>query len=172
MNKSVTTTVEIIKLDKLKMHALLLPDAVLIQLNEGEEKGKYNQRAIINIQDKVEWQGGVVVLGVGYGYITLSQARMKVLDVLEGDKVTITLTKDDSKYGHQFPKELEAVLNQDELAKKRFEGLTPGKQRTIIYYINQPKSEEKRIERSILYMNNLKTAPIGQETMRHLMGKE
>lgn len=172
MSASIKTTVEIIKLDKLKMHALLIPDIILIQLNEGEEKGKYNQRAIVSIQDKVEWQGGVVVLGEGFGYITLSQARMKILDVIEGDEIEITLTKDNSKYGHQFPKELEAVLNQDELAKKRFEGLTPGKQRTIIYYINQPKSEEKRIERSIQYMNNLKKAPIGKETMRHLMGKE
>lgn len=172
MNKSITTSVEIIKIEKLNMHALLIPGEVLIELKDGKASGKYNQRVIVSISDKINWQGGIVVYGEGNGYITISKARMNSINVKEFDSITISLTKDTSKYGHHFPEELEAILNQDEIARARFEGLTPGKQRTIIYYINQPKSEEKRIERSLLYMRNLKNTPVGKETMRDLMRKE
>lgn len=163
---------EIFYLTKLKMHYLEVSSAILTELNEGQENGKFNQRVIINVNEKVEWQAGIVALGEGKGYITLSKARMKTLDVHLGDNLTFTLTKDTSEYGHEFPRELEEVLRQDPEAKHRFETLSQGKQRTIIYYILQVKSSDKRIERSLLFMNNLKRCPIGMETMRLLFGKE
>ena len=162
----------ITKVDKLNMFCFLIADEHLIQLNNGEEKGRYNQRVIINVNNQLSWQGGVVVFGDGYGYITLSKARMKQLDKVEGETVQLELTKDDSKYGHEFPIELQEIFAQDSDAKKRFDALTPGKHRTTIYYILQNKSSEKRIEKSVEYMRNLKNAPHGKETMRMILKGE
>lgn len=157
--------------DKLRMSCVLIPDDILIVLNNGQEKGRYNQRVIIRINDQLEWQGGVVAFGDGYGYVTLSKARMKQLDVVVGENVRVSLSKDHSEYGHEFPIELQEIFRQDTEAKQRFEGLTPGKQRTIIYYILQNKQSDKRIEKSLFYMENLKLAPKGKETMRMIFGK-
>ncbi len=159
------------KLDSLKMCCLLIPDATLIALNNNESKGRYNQRVLVTVNDTITWQGGIVVYGEGFGYVTFSKARMKQLNVLEGDTVSVELQKDTSEFGHEFPEELEIVLAQDPEAKKRFADLTPGKQRTIIYYILQAKGSDKRIERSVLYMRNLVLCPLGKETMPMIMKK-
>lgn len=157
--------------DKLRMYCVLIPDDVLIELNDGQEKGRYNQRVIICVNQQIEWQGGVVAYGDGYGYVTLSKARMKQLDVVEGETVQVMLRKDTSEYGHEFPVELQEIFRQDAEARQRFEALTPGKQRTVIYYILQSKSSDKRIEKSLFYMENLKMAPKGKETIRMIFGK-
>jgi hypothetical protein len=170
MHSEFKTTIEY--LDKLKLHILLIPGEVLTQSNDNLEKGKFNQRFVIQLDGKVEWQGGVVALGEGNGYITVSSARMKQLDVERYDEVHVKLTKDKSEFGHEFPQALAEIFRQDIAIEKRFKDLAPGKQRTIIYYINQPKSLEKQIERAWLYMTNLMKLPEGKETMKGLFGKE
>jgi uncharacterized protein YdeI (YjbR/CyaY-like superfamily) len=67
---------------------------------------------------------------------------------------------------------LQEIFRQEPHIEKRFRLMSPGKQRTIIYYINQPKSPDKQIERAWLYMENLMKLPEGKETMRALMGKK
>lgn len=163
---------EIYYLHSLKLHYLEVSSEALSALNDNQEIGKFNQRVIIKVNDKIEWQAGIVALGEGKGYITLSKARMKELGVQLEDKVNFTLTKDHSEYGHEFPLELQEVFTQDPEARSRFTALSPGKQRTLIYYILQVKSSDKRIERSLLFMRNLKACPPGKETMRILFGKE
>lgn len=163
-----TTTIS--RVEKLKMYCILVPESLLIELNDGLEKGRYNKRVIVSVNKTIEWQGGLVAFGNGLGYIALSKERLAKLKAEEGDTISVELQKDYSKYGHEFPDELKEVLAQDEQAKKRFDGLTPGKQRTIIYYILQNKSSDKRIEKSLLFMENLKLCPIGKETMRLLFG--
>lgn len=158
--------------DKLKLHYLEISPGVLLFLNNGNEKGKFNQRVIIKVDNKVEWQAGIVALGEGKGYVTISKDRMKKLDKHLGDTVSIKLEKDDSEHGHEFPIELNELLKQDPDAKFRFDGLSPGKKRAIIYHILQVKSSDKRIERSIQFMKNIKRCPVGQETMSVLFGKE
>lgn len=161
---------EIGHLEKLKMHYLEIPGKVLLELNGNEEKGKFNQRVIVKVNDKVEWQGGIVALGEGKGYITISKARMKELDVHNKEKVHLVLSKNTSEYGIDFPEELMYILDQDPEAKKRFEALTIGKRRTILYYIVQAKGIDRRIERALLYMNNLKKCTPGKETFRMIFG--
>jgi hypothetical protein len=159
-------------LEKLKLHYLEISGEDLAALNNGEEQGKFNQRVVISFPNSLSWQGGVVALGEGKGYITISKARMKTLDLHEGDKVSFSLTKDTNEYGHELPIEFQEVLIQDPEARERFHAMAPGKQRTVIYYINQVKNSDKRIERSLEYMENLKKCPPGKETMRGIFGKE
>lgn len=158
------------RVEKLKMYCILVPEDLLIELNDGLEKGRYNQRVIVSINQTIEWQGGLVAFGKGLGYIALSKERLKKLNAKEGDTIEVELQKDYSKYGHEFPEELKEVLAQDQQAKQRFDALTPGKQRTIIYYILQNKTSDKKIEKSLFFMHNLKLCPVGKETMRQLFG--
>ena len=74
-------TVEIKYLEKLKLHYLEVSTEVLTQLNDNNEKEKFNQRIIINVQEKIKWQAGIVALGDGKGYVTRSEARMKILNL-------------------------------------------------------------------------------------------
>jgi antitoxin component of MazEF toxin-antitoxin module len=170
MTQSFTSKVDY--LEKLKLHHLTVSDEVLTSTDDGSSKSIYNQRFIITVNNAVTWRGGTVALGNQSAYITISKERMKQLDVHVGDEVKVTIEKDQSKYGFEVPEEFEEVLRQDEDAKKRFDQLRMGLQRAIIYLVIQYKTVDKRIEKSMFFMENLKNAPIGNENMRHILGKE
>ena len=44
--------------------------------------------------------------------------------------------------------------------------------RAIIYLVIQIKSSDKKIEKSIFFLENLKRAQKGEETMHHVLGKD
>lgn len=160
-------------LDKLRLHYITVDEAVLLQFFTSEDSGShFNQRFRIWINDSVTWQGGTVNLGNHQSYISFSGARMKQIGVAKGDTVSVTLERDYSEYGFDVPEEFEELLRQDTQAKERFEKLSMGTRRAIIYMIIQLKSSEKRLQKSIFLMGNLKRAPVGNETMRHIIGKE
>jgi hypothetical protein len=158
-------------LSNLRLHFLIIPSEILTTINKGEEKGKFNQRVIVRVNDTIEWQGGIVALKDGDGYISFSGSRMKKLGLERFDEVNVELKLDDSEFGHEFPEELEELFIQDPAVKERFQMMTKGKQRTIIYYILQAKSSDKRLERTVLYMNNLKLIAPGKETMSAILRK-
>lgn len=159
-------------LSNLRLHYLIIPSEILVKLNNGEEKGKFNQRVIVRVNDAIEWQAGIVALRDGDGYVAFSSARMKKINADRYDEVQVDIVLDQSVYGHEFPLELAELFKQDPNAKTRFELMTKGKQRTIIYYISQAKSSDIRLERCILYMNNLNKIAPGKETMKAIFSKE
>lgn len=169
---SATFTSKIAFLDKLNMAYLTVTDECLRELLRVEDPLLYNQRFHVTVNDTVTWQAGTVSLGNNAAYITFSKARMKTVGVDVGDTVTVFLEKDTSEYGFDVPIEFEEVLRQDEVANARFLSLPKGARRGIIYLVLQIKSSDKRIEKSIFYLENLKRAPEGKITMRHLLGKE
>ncbi len=157
----------------LNLHYVEVSSFVLKQLGK-PDKVHLNQRVWIQINDfqKDKWQGGIVALGGGDGYITVSQARMKKFKIHFGEEVAVHLQKDDSEYGVEVAPEFLAVLDSDEEAKIRFDKLTKGFQRYLLYYTIQVKSPEKRIERALLLLNNLKKIVPGKETMKELLRKD
>ncbi|GAB5417734.1 MAG: hypothetical protein Crog4KO_25170 [Crocinitomicaceae bacterium] len=160
-------------LEKLRLHYISISENVLRQHQSKEDTGSlYNQRFEITLNDSITWKAGSVSLGDKLAYITVSKARMKKLQVDAGDTVSVQLKKDTSKYGMDVPEEFEEFLRQDEYAKNRFESLTMGLQRAVIYVVAQVKSSQKRIDKTVFLMDNLKKAPVGKETMRHILGKE
>lgn len=156
----------------LNLHYICLTVQTMALLNGKFERGKYNKRVWIEINNSIKWQGGIVALGDGEGYITVSAARMKKLDVHFGEEVNVSLLPDDSEYGMEMAKEFEAVLVHDPESNERFLKLKKSLQRYMLYYVIQVKSSEKRLERTILLLNNLKNTPIGQENFRRILGKE
>ena len=66
------------------------------------------------------------------------------------------LKSDDSKYGLPMPEEFQEVLNQDPDGDRYFHALTPGKQRTMLYYIGKVKDIDRRIHTSLIFVEHLK----------------
>lgn len=164
-------TSKIYKLEKLKLFYVEVPTKIIEALSGEFQKGKLNHRVVIQLNSKISWQGGIVALGDGIGYITISTARMKKLDIHLNDVVEIKLEKDTSKYGFDMPEELDELLKQDIEGYIRFEKLKPSIQRYIIYYIIQVKSSEKRLERALTLINNLKLTNEGNEDFKSILGK-
>ncbi len=54
------------------------------------------------MNETIQKQAGIVVLGEGKGYVTLSKARMKILNVNlkinPGDTVSLTINKNTSEF--------------------------------------------------------------------------
>lgn len=167
-NNCVTYKSKIYKLEHLVgMHYFEVPVDVIEKLG-----GKFKMRLLCTINGKLTFQGGIVALGNGNGYISINAARLKKLGLKFKDEVSVTLKKDESKYGMAMPEELKELLDQDEEGMRRFKMLPPGKQRYIIYYVGMVKSSQKRIDRAILLITNLKKTKEGKESFREMLGLE
>jgi len=153
------------RLDKLKLNYIEIPVSIVEQMG-----GKFKIRLLCSVNGTEAFQGGLVALGEGKGYITLNTKRMKELGLIIGDWVEVELNPDNSKYGMPVPEELEELLRQDPEGERRFEMLTAGRQRYIIHYINQVKSSHLRINRALLLIGNLKKLPEGNEDFRKMLG--
>jgi Bacteriocin-protection, YdeI or OmpD-Associated/Domain of unknown function (DUF1905) len=152
----------------LGVHYLEVPSDIVQRLG-----GKISVRVLCSVNDCDPFQSGLVALGYGNAYITINSKRMKQLRLKVGDEIQVVLEKDTSAYGMELPEELSALLEQDEEALKRFNGLSPGKQRYIIYYVSQVKNSQLRIDRAISLMSNLKRLPDnGKESFREMLGLE
>ncbi|HLP14280.1 MAG TPA: YdeI/OmpD-associated family protein [Flavobacteriales bacterium] len=152
-------------LKHLSSHYFELPPAIIKKLG-----GKMSIRLICTINKKISWQCGPMALGNGSAYITISAKRMKEIGVKPGDKIHVSLVKDESKYGMEVPAELLEVLKQDNEGKKRFDAMAMSKQRYVIQYVLAVKSSNLRIERSLLLIENLKKLKPGKESLREMMG--
>jgi hypothetical protein len=149
-----------------EMHYLEVPPDVIQQLG-----GSLKVRLLCTVNKKLTFPCGPIALGNGSGCISINKNRMKELGVRFKDEVQVSLVKDPSKYGMEMPEELSELLKQDKEGARRFKLLPPGKQRYIIYYVNQVKSSQLKINRAILLIENLKKTKIGKESFREMLGK-
>ena len=129
-------------------------------------------RLVCTLNHKISFQCGLVSLGDGAAYVTVNKSRMKQLKLQTGDQVHAQFKKDDSEYGIDMSEELQELLHQDIEGKERFDALSPGMQRYIIYYVGQVKSPALRLNRAIMLIGNLKQLSPGKETFRAMLGKD
>jgi hypothetical protein len=137
----------------LNPHVFHIP-AQLIATNQLKLRGRY----IVKVGN-LEWPCAVIPYNGGDAYISVNKPNFKKLSLTINNLVTIYLKEDKSEYGMPMPEELEALLEQDEMGKMRFDKLTKGKQRNIIYYVSQAKSVQVRIDRAITLIEKLKIQP-------------
>jgi hypothetical protein len=128
-------------------------------------------RFVCTVNKELTWKCGLVSHGAGKAYILLNKKQMQTGKFTVGQEVSVVLKKDASKYGMDVPAELKELFAQDEIGKERFDGLVPGKRRYIIYYINQVKRADLRIERAVRLISNLKKLPPGKESFDGLLAK-
>ncbi len=100
----------------------------------------------------------------GYALVMINKEVLKAWHYLPGDKVKVSITKDDSEFGMAFPEEFKVVLDQDPEANQAFRARTPGKQRGVLHYIDSGKSESTRIKRALEIAEKLKNKALyGEE---------
>ena len=89
-------------------------------------------------------------------YIIVNKKRREALGIVAGDHVDVLLEKDDSEYGLPMPEEVREVLNQDPEGDRLFHELTPGKQRSMLYWLSRTKDVDRRIHETLIFMEHLK----------------
>jgi bifunctional DNA-binding transcriptional regulator/antitoxin component of YhaV-PrlF toxin-antitoxin module len=113
------------------------------------------RRVVCTLNGKHTFQCALLPSG-GQFYIIVNKQIRDKLGIAAGDKVKVELSKDESKYGLPMPKEFREVLKQDRDGDRLFHGLTPGKQRTILYYVGKTKDIDRRIHMALVIVEHLK----------------
>jgi hypothetical protein len=157
---------KIYKLEHLAGHYIDIPASVVKKTG-----GVGKQRFVCTVDKVMTWKCGLVAHKAGGAYILLNKKQMQMGSFNVGQAVNVSLRKDTSRYGMDVPAELHEVFKQDKIGKERFDKLAPGKSRYIIYYINQVKSVDLRIERAVRLISNLKKLPAGKETFAGILAK-
>lgn len=162
--KPITFTSYLDTLVKLKLDHITVPKDIV------ETVGGVGTRLLCSINGNEQFHCGLVSKGGGTAYIIVNKKNQKKWGLSLDSEVTAVIELDHSKYGMKISEELEALLDQDKEGFELFENLTAGQQRYIIHYVNQVKSSQKKIDRAILLINNLKTMPKEKFDFRYLMG--
>jgi len=115
-----------------------------------------SKRVVCLLNDKLEYQCALVPRGDGTFVITVNKKIQTSLGLKIGSKVSVSLRKDESEYGLPMPEELAELLTQDEVGHQLIHALTPGKLRTLLYIIGQPKNSDIRLHRAIVVVEHLK----------------
>lgn len=126
------------------MHYALVPAEVKKQFAE-----RGTARVVAAIGSLTPFQCGLMPMKTGEGYLIINKARQKQLGLKHGDRVDVSIRPDESEYGAPMPEELESVLAQDDEARAKFEALTPGKKRAVMYGVAREKGVERRIETAV-----------------------
>jgi hypothetical protein len=90
--------------------------------------------------------------GNGTHCLMVNKTMQQGAKVTTGDKVRVLLEQDTAPRVVAVPKDLQAALNKNKEAKKRFEKLPPSHKKEHVRHIDEAKKEEtrqRRIEKTI-----------------------
>ncbi len=116
-----------------------------------------NRRVICTINHGHTYPAALMHDGQGAYLININKEVRKKMGVTEGIPIEVHLKKDTSDYGMPMPEEFQELLDQDEEGNRVFHSLTLGKQRSLLYIAGKLKSAEKRLEKSIIIIDYLKS---------------
>jgi hypothetical protein len=115
-----------------------------------------DRRVVCNLNEKIEYQCALLPRGDGTFLITVNKKTQTKMGLKIGSKVSVSLRKDESEYGLPMPEELAELLAQDEEGSRLLHALTPGKLRTLLYIVGQPKNSDTRLQRALVVVEHLK----------------
>jgi translation initiation factor IF-1 len=119
------------------------------------EKKNGSRRVVCTINGTETFQCALMTHDTDF-MIIVNKVKRQRLGVVAGDQVSVELKTDESKYGLPMPKEFREVLKQDKEGDRLFHALTPGKQRTVLYYIGKAKDIDRRIHMALVIIEHLK----------------
>ncbi len=90
-------------------------------------------------------------------HLVVGKNLLKQAGVALDDKVSVILSVDPDPNYVEVCEEFLIALEQDAEAKERWEGLTPGMQRSLAHYVNGAKREETRVRRALEMAMKLRT---------------
>lgn len=108
-----------------------------------------DRRVVCTLEDRISIHAALMHDGQGGFFININKEIRTKLKLNQDSPVKVCIVPDTSQYGMPMPEELEAALAQDEQAWQYFHALTPGKQRTILYWCAKPKNPDLRIKRAL-----------------------
>ena len=114
------------------------------------------RRVVCVLNEKSEWQCALLPRGDGSFLITVNKKLQTTLSIKPGSSVRVSLRPDESEYGLPMPEELAELLAQDAEGHRLMHALTPGKLRTLLYIVGQPKSSDLRLHRALAVVEHLK----------------
>lgn len=150
MSKTFTGIVENLR-SSVWGHAVEVPNKIM-----DFYKKKEISRFIASVNQGPEFHCAFIPNGKGKGYILLNKELRKELNIIPGDKVSINIKPDESKYGMPLPEEMEELFYQDPEGSDVFHTLTPGKQRSLLYLVGKPKNSKTRLKKAITIIEYLK----------------
>lgn len=125
--------------------------------------GKSGVRLVCTLNGRTEFSCGLLFRCDGTYYVYVGGKAKKAEGLNLGESVRVSLRRDESRYGLPMPEELAEVLAQDPEGDAGFHRLTPGRQRTLIYYVSSARSMDTRIARAIEVAGKAKTEAAGKE---------
>lgn len=114
-----------------------------------------DRRVICTLPDGDHFHCALFASKQGGYNILLNKQRRDRLGLRAGSVFDIELEKDMTKYGTAMSDEFAVVLEQDQEGSAIFHRLTPGKQRTLIYFSDNVKSSDIKIRRALVVMRHL-----------------
>jgi hypothetical protein len=115
-----------------------------------------SKRVVCVLNEKMEYQCALMPHGNGTFVITVNKKIQTRLGLKIGVSIRASLRKDESEYGLPMPEELAELLAQDEEGNQLMHALTPGKLRSLLYIIGQPKHSDIRLHRALVVVEHLK----------------
>ncbi|MBI1193536.1 MAG: hypothetical protein GC205_10220 [Bacteroidetes bacterium] len=147
----VTLTAPLLRLDTgMKQHYLPVP------AEYAEAYDAAGVRRLILSVPPHQWRRALLGTKEGERLIMMGQPILRELGLRVGQSVTFSLHPDPDPDAIDLGEEFEAVLDQDAAAAKRFFSFTPGKQRSLAYYVTSAKREETRIKRALELAHKIK----------------
>jgi translation initiation factor IF-1 len=128
---------------------------VKAKVGEKFEKKDGSRRVVCTINGAETFQCALLP-SEGDFVIVVNKVKRDRLKIVDGDKITVELKVDDSKYGLPMPVEFKEVLKQDPAGSKLFHALTAGKQRSMLYFIGKVKDVDRRIHTALIVIEHLK----------------
>lgn len=115
------------------------------------------KRFMISLNESYEYHGSWIPLKGGELFFYINKAVQKALALSEGDRVDVRLFEDASEFGVEMLDPFKEVLDQEPGAWEFFRDLTPGKQRNLIYFVQNVKSPDIQIRRALVCVHHLLT---------------
>lgn len=117
---------------------------------------KHGKRALVELPNQQRIHSAITSDG-DQGYcIKLNSGLRKALGInAEGEEIYITIEPDESEYGMSVSSVFQSVLDEDAVFAKYFNALTPGKRRSLIYWVDQPKANDIKERRAFILSTHL-----------------
>ncbi len=125
--------------------------SITADIVEQFEKRRHT-RLICRLDSKTKIRCGLNHLGDGNYYIIVSGKVLKSLDRKVGDKIEFEIYEDPDPLGVEVPEVLQVLLDQDIDLRAKYESLTDGKKRSLIYSMNKVKDVDKAVQKTISFL--------------------
>ena len=115
-----------------------------------------SRRVVRTLNGSVEHQCALLPYGRGSVVLSVNKAWVGRLGLSAGQRVSVTVRVDKSRYGLPVAEELAELLRQDPDGNRLFHALTPGRRRTLLHIAGLVKHPEARAWRAGVIVRHLK----------------